>query len=325
MVPSLGRDDGGLQRFWMSVGQAHVAGVGVEWSAVFAGLGARRVELPTYAFQRRRFWLAPGTAGSGDVGGLGLAGARHALLGAVVEQPDGGVVLTGRLSLTTQPWLADHAVAGVVLFPGAGFVELAIRAGDEVGCAVVEELMLAAPLVLPASGGVQVQVLVGVAEESGSRAVSMFSRGSQPDAEWVLHAEGMLAVGGAAAAAPVSDVAVWPPADAVAVDVADAYEQLAVRGYEYGPAFQGLQALWRCGQEIFAEIALPEDTGIEVGGMGIHPALLDAALHAAGLGIWVVEPTQALVVPFSWQGVSLHAAGASRVRARITPSVMMAR
>ena len=110
------------------------------------------------------------------MGGLGLGGTDHALLGAVVERPDsGGVVLTGRLSLADQPWLADHVVGGVVLFPGAGFVELVMRAGDEVGCAVIEELVLSAPLVLPAAGGVQVQVVVGAADESGSRAVSVFS------------------------------------------------------------------------------------------------------------------------------------------------------
>ena len=154
VIPTLGRDEGGLGRFWLSVGQAHVAGVGVDWSAVFAGSGARRVELPTYAFQRRRFWLTPATGGPADAAGLGLGGTEHALLGAVVERPDSGeVVLTGRLSLAAQPWLADHAVGGVVLFPGAGFVELVIRAADEVGCAVIEELVLAAPLVLPARGG----------------------------------------------------------------------------------------------------------------------------------------------------------------------------
>ena len=111
------------------MGQAHVAGVAVDWRAAFEG--GRQVELPTYAFQQRRFWLPPLGVGGGDLGGLGLVGAEHGLLGAVVERPDsGGVVLTGRLSTVAQPWLTDHAVAGVVLFPGAGFVELVLRAGD---------------------------------------------------------------------------------------------------------------------------------------------------------------------------------------------------
>ncbi|MGD1241699.1 type I polyketide synthase [Mycobacterium seoulense] len=312
VVPSLGRDDGSLQRFWLSAGQAHVAGVAVDWRAVIAGLGGRRVDLPTYGFARQRFWLPGGATGSGDVATLGLAGAQHALLGAVVARPDsGGVVLTGRLSTAAQPWLADHAVGGTVLFPGAGFVELAVRAGDEVGCAVLEELTLSAPLVLPAADGVQVQVVVGAAAESGRRGVSVYSAGAQ--SEWVLHAQGLL---GAAAVAPAADMSVWPPVGATPVEVGDAYARLAERGYEYGRAFRGLRAMWRRGDEIFADVALPDDAGAQDGGFGIHPVLLDAALHAIGVA---AEQTQT-VLPFSWQGVSLHAAGASRARVRIAPA-----
>ena len=147
-------------------------GFGCPWvrptSRVWRSIGGRclpsgsQVELPTYAFERRGFGCPTVGAGAGDLGGLGLVGAEHGLLGAVVQRPDsGGVVLTGRLSTGAQPWLADHAVAGVVLFPGAGFVELALRAGDEVGCTVVDELTLSAPLLLPSADGVQVQVVVG--------------------------------------------------------------------------------------------------------------------------------------------------------------------
>ncbi|MBV8294596.1 MAG: SDR family NAD(P)-dependent oxidoreductase, partial [Mycobacterium sp.] len=309
VVPTLGRDDGGLERFLMSTASAFVAGVEIDWRAVFADSGARLVDLPTYAFERQRFWLSGGSVVSGDVGGVGLVGAQHGLLGAVVERPDsGGLVLTGRLSTVGQPWLADHAVAGVVVLPGAGFVELAIRAGDEVGCGLVEELTLGTPLVV--SAPVAVQVVVGVAGESGRRAVSVYSRADQPDSEWVLHAEGVL---GVAAPAPVTDLSSWPPVGGLAVDVTDAYARLAARGYHYGPAFQGLQAMWRRGGEVFAEIAVPD--GVEVGGFGIHPVLLDAALQAAGLG---AQTTQ-MMVPFCWQAVSLRAAGAARVRARIAP------
>ena len=136
-----------------------MSGVRVDWRAALPGAGF--VELPTYAFERRRFWLS-GDGAAVDAAGLGLGASEHALLGAVVELPDsGGVVLTGRLSAATQGWLTDHAVDGVVVFPGAGFVELAIRAGDEVGCPVVDELTLQAPLLLPASGSVAVQLVVG--------------------------------------------------------------------------------------------------------------------------------------------------------------------
>ena len=235
------------------------------------------------------------------------------MLGAVVQRPDsGGVVLTGRLSTAAQPWLADHAVAGAVLFPGAGFVELAIRAGDEVGCGVLEELTLSAPLVLPPDG-VQVQLVVGAAAESGHRELAVYSSGVQSGSEWVLHAQGLLRAG---AVAPAADLSVWPPVGATALDVAGGYEQLAGRGYEYGRAFQGLRAMWRRGAEIFAEVAAPEDAGVQAVGFGMHPVLLDAALHAIG----VADEQAQTVLPFSWQGVSLHAAGASRARVRLAPA-----
>jgi polyketide synthase 7 len=312
IIPSLGRDDGGLDRFWLSVGQAHVAGVAVDWRAAFER--GRQVQLPTYSFQRRRFWLPPLGFGGSDLGGLGLVGAEHGLLGAVVERPDsGGVVLTGRLSTVAQPWLTDHAVAGVVLFPGAGFVELALRAGDEVGCSMVDELTLSSPLLLPAADGVQVQVVVGAADGSGRRAVSVYSLGARPGSEWALHAEGVLST---ASPAPAADLSLWPPAGAVPVGVTDGYERLAGRGYEYGRAFRGLQAMWRRGDEVFAEVAVPEVAGVQVSGFGIHPVLVDAALHAMGLA---GDGTETML-PFFWQGVCLHAAGASRARVRIAPA-----
>ena len=161
---SMAKDRPEVDSLLLAAGQLFAAGVDVDWAAAFAGLAAHRVDLPTYAFQRRRFWLPTESVGPRDIASLGLAGAEHALLGAVVERPDsGGVVLTGRLSTAAQPWLADHAVTGTVLFPGAGFVELTLRAGDEVGCPVIEELTLSAPLPLPNTGAVHVQVVVDAA------------------------------------------------------------------------------------------------------------------------------------------------------------------
>jgi len=317
VVPTLGRGDGGLQRFLMSAAAAFVCGVSVEWREPLQG--GRFVDLPTYAFDRRRFWLSGDGVGA-DAAGLGLAAGEHPLLGAVVELPaSGGVVLTGRVSPVAQGWLADHAVSGTVVFPGTGFVELAIRAGDEVGCAVVDELTLQAPLMLTtgvSGGSVAVQVVVGPAtntgQDTGQRTLSIFSR-ADDDSGWVCHAEGALSSG---SIEPTADLSVWPPAGAVAVDTADGYERLAANGYGYGPAFRGLNAMWVRGDEVFAEVELPDAAG-RVSGFGMHPALLDAALHAA---VMAHRDDADVVLPFSWQGVSLHAAGASAVRARIAPT-----
>ncbi|MGN6337672.1 type I polyketide synthase [Mycobacterium sp.] len=317
VIPTLGRDDGGLERFLTSAATAFVAGVNVQWRGALDGAGF--VELPTYAFDRRRFWLS-GEGISADASGLGLGASEHPLLSAVVELPaSGGVALTGRLSPSLQGWLTDHAVSGTVVFPGSGFVELAIRAGDEVGCSTVDELTLQAPLMLPAkdsgSASVAMQVVVGPAEESGRRPVSIFSR---PDtgSGWVCHAEGTLSTG---SVEPAADLSAWPPAGAVKVDAADGYEQLAARGYAYGPAFQGLTATWVRDDEVFAEVRLPDAAG-GVSGFGVHPALLDAAMHALIVSHQIAGQTDEVVLPFSWQGVSLHAAGASAVRARLAPA-----
>ncbi|WP_030599486.1 acyltransferase domain-containing protein, partial [Kitasatospora aureofaciens] len=221
-----------------ALARLHVLGASVNWSAFLAGTGARRIALPTYAFQHRRFWTdAPAFLPTAE--SAGLANAGHPLLTGSLELADAaGMVFTGRLSARSQDWLSDHVVLGSVLVPGTALVELAVRAGDEVGCDRVEELTMAAPLVLPAEGSVRLQVRVAEPDASGRRAVGIHSTAdSGPAPVWTLHASGVLAAG----AAPVAfDASVWPPAGAQAVDVSGLYEGLAGAGFGYGPAFRGL-------------------------------------------------------------------------------------
>nr|WP_281423468.1 acyltransferase domain-containing protein [Nocardia tengchongensis] len=247
IVGSLQRGQDSALAFARSMARLNVAGVDVVWDAVFGGRG-RRVELPGYAFQRHRYWSI--SSGVADAASLGLSGAGHPLLGAVLTPAgSGGVVLAGRLSLATQPWLVDHAVGGTVLFPGTGFVELALRAGEEIGHPVLGELMLTTPLVLTADSAVQLQVVVDGNDGPGGRRVAVYSRDADdPQAEWVTHAEGVVDQQGAdspssVAAGAVSEaLAVWPPASAERVDVDDLYDGLSDLGYGYGPAFRGLRS-----------------------------------------------------------------------------------
>ncbi|MEV6166561.1 SDR family NAD(P)-dependent oxidoreductase [Streptomyces sp. NPDC052052] len=319
---SLRRGEGGPDRFLLSAGELFVRGGDVDWAAVFAGSGARRVELPTYAFQRERYWLTGGAA-TGDVEAYGLAGLGHPLLGAAVEVPaSGGLVASGRLSVREQPWLADHRVLGRVVVPGAALVEMVLRAGDVLACPDLEELVIQTPLVLDESGGTLLRVVVDEADAEGRRAVSVHSRPEEDGSEWVRHAIGSLRPPGRphAGSGASEDLAVWPPAGAEPVPVGGVYDGLAERGLDYGPLFRGLEAVWRRGDRTFAEVALPDPGEGDVAAFGMHPALLDAALHALVLSDAVpgMEKAGTPWLPFLWSGVRLHAVGAVRVRVCVT-------
>ncbi|WP_436387326.1 type I polyketide synthase [Amycolatopsis sp. MEPSY49] len=289
----------------------HTAGGDVDWAAVH-GRG-RRVELPTYAFQRERYWLAA-PAAPGDVTGAGLSEPDHPLLGASVALAGSdGALFTSLLSATSHPLLAQHVVLGSVLLPGTAFMELAVHAADKVGCERVEELTLAAPLVLPETGGVRLQVAVGGPDRFGGRSIDIYSRadGAMEDEPWTTHASGTLAAAPAPAAGDLTGT--WPPAGAEPIDLDGLYDRIAENGFDYGPAFRGLRRAWRVGEEIFAEVGLPEPEAAEAGRFGLHPALLDAALHTVAL-----RDESRAVLPFAWAGVTLHAGGASTLRVRVT-------
>ncbi|MEU5980637.1 SDR family NAD(P)-dependent oxidoreductase, partial [Streptomyces sp. NPDC047315] len=301
-------------------------GTDVDWRAWFTTHDTtttpHTTDLPTYAFQRHRYWLEGDGEFGSDPEGLGLVSSGHPLLGAAVELAGGDTrVLTGRLTAGRAAWLADHRIGDAVLIPGAALVEWALRAADEAGCGTVDELVLQAPLLLPSEGGVRVQVAVDAVEGDGRRKVRIYSRQDGADAPagaaddaWLCHAEGVL--GPDRTGMETARTGAWPPAGAEAIDVQDFYARTEAAGYGYGPAFQGVRAAWRDGADLLAEVELPDEAG-DADAFGVHPALLDAALHPvfllgqAGEGqVWL---------PFSWGGVTLHAVGARTVRVLLTP------
>ncbi|MPY59358.1 type I polyketide synthase [Streptomyces spongiae] len=307
-----------------AVSELFVHGMAVDWPRLFDGAGARPVDLPTYAFQRRRYWLEP-TKPALDAGGLGLGTARHPLIGATVRLAGSDTaVLTSRLSARTHPWLADHTVDGTVVVPGTALLELAVQAADHVGARTVGELTLRVPLLVPDDGAVQVQTSVDPADGEGDRLVRIHARpdGGSDDEPWTLHATGTL--GATEPFAPDWHLRAWPPADAEPVAVDGLYARLAETGMVYGTAFQGLRAVWRAGADLYVEAELPEPTDEDADAFALHPALLDAVLHALGTDQTMSTedgdgPRRALL-PFLWSGFSPAAVGAAAVRARMTVS-----
>jgi malonyl CoA-acyl carrier protein transacylase/NADP-dependent 3-hydroxy acid dehydrogenase YdfG/acyl carrier protein len=318
VIGTLRRDRNGRQELLKALGQAHAHGAPVAWETLLPA-PRRRVGLPTYPFERTYYWLrGQETMTGAQAAGLTATG-RDLLSVGVSLAGDGGHVLTGRISLNSHPWLADHVVLGTAILPGAAFAELALQAAGNAGCDRVDELTLELPLALAESGAAQLQVLVGPAGEQGRRPITISSRpdDGQPDTPWTQHAAGTVSSRGpAATAAEPFDAASWPPPNAEPTDISDLYDRFAARGLSYGPAFRGLRAVWRAGGYIYAEAELPEDATAD--GHGLHPALLDSALHA----MLVADPVDsgedaAVLLPFAWAGLSLHATGSRTLRARM--------
>ncbi|CAM3674338.1 type I polyketide synthase [Nocardiopsis rhodophaea] len=319
-VGSLRRGEGGWAPFLASVAEAWVHGAPIDWAPAIGGGEGRQVDLPTYPFQHRTYWLDSEEA---RIGGAADGGAPvdHPFLRTVIPLPGaGGTLFTGRISLRSHPWLADHAVDGTVLLPGTAMVGLALYAGDHTGTRHLDEMTLHTPLAIPAEGATTVQVTVGPADANGRRAVSVHSRPGRmsrdTEAPWTLHAEGELS---AHRVPPAPTPVTWPPPNARPIDVDGAYERLAAMGYDYGPAFHGLRAAWGAGDEIYAEVRLPSERHAEATPFGLHPALLDAAQHGIAIANGA-DANGAIALPFSWSDVSLHADGATDLRVRISPT-----
>ncbi|MFV8754835.1 type I polyketide synthase [Nannocystaceae bacterium ST9] len=310
MLTSLRRDREDVETLTRSLGALHCQGVALDWREYFDPFGSRRVELPTYAFQRQRHWLDAAKHAATDVAAAGLEASEHPILGAVIRLADSdGYLFTARLSLVDQPWLADHVVFEHVLFPGTGFLDLALTAASHVGATRVDELTLESPLVVRVGQARVLQVSVA-APEGATRRVAIHSKADEGSQTWTLHASGSLALGDVEAAL---ELRAWPPSGAVEIDLGEFYERLAAKGLSYGPAFRGLTRVWDVGGIRHAEARLPEGQSTE--GFSLHPALLDAALHALA----AARHDEGIALPFAWSGVSIAATGASEVRVRFTP------
>ncbi|MFD6424064.1 SDR family NAD(P)-dependent oxidoreductase [Streptomyces sp. NPDC060198] len=318
---TLKRDQGAYERFMTAAAEAYVQGHSVEWNvlrAVHAPARTVPADLPTYPFEGVRFWLPSQTDGMtsgrsarGDRGRLRpvapLADGEHPWISSVVESADGRVLMSGRLSLRSHPWLMDHRVKDTALLPGTAFAELLLSAGRELGCDGLDELLLRDPLLLPMDGSpVDIQVSVEPAPPEGggaARPAAIFSR-PVGEGSWLRNADGLLA-GPRTATTPLkADVSVVPGAAELAVD--GLYQDLLDLGYGYGEAFQGVRSGEHHEDWVRSRVVLPAGARVNHRGFAIHPALVDAALHAAvRCGLLGEAATGNISVPFVFSGVRI--------------------
>ncbi|MGW7524463.1 SDR family NAD(P)-dependent oxidoreductase [Streptomyces sp. NPDC054783] len=274
-VGSLRRDEDGPACLDRAAAELHVHGRRTDWRRLVAD--TVRADLPTYAWDTRRHWIEPESAS----GGPGLFDrAAHPLLGVQLQSADETRwTFRDEWSPATADWLSDHTVFGRTVVSGTTLLELcraALAVARPDDPADVTDLLLLAPLVLPAAGTVEVSVEVVTAGPAPEITVHSRPRG-QEATDWTLHA-----TASAAAATPVAGrPPVWPEAAEPAWS-AETYERLAGLGLGYGPAFQGVrEALVTGAGELQARLSLPPVARDLAHPYPVHPALLDAALHVA--------------------------------------------
>ncbi|WP_436850192.1 type I polyketide synthase, partial [Streptomyces monashensis] len=317
-VPTLRKDRDEPRTTVAALAALHASGRPVDWNVLLPDT-CGWAQLPTYPFQRQRYWLDPVADRAGSRG-------EHSLLSDGIGLADSTtVVATGRLSPRTQPWLGDLATGGGSLVAASVLTDLALHTGRTLGAHHLAELRVDAPLPLPTTGDIEVQTVTEAIPGEQRWTFALYARPYEPyepdpgpsdDAQpWTRHAHGTL-VGGtedpagtephAEAEADAAAMA-WPPPGAVPVEVDEVYADLDL------PGSPVLTAVWRRGDEVFAEAALPETAEAEAARFAVHPALLDCALlmlTAAG------RPVPRLV---SWSGLTLHARSAASVRLHIVP------
>lgn len=248
----------------------HVAGSPVDWSRLFPGASAE-IALPSYPWQRDHYWNETHMMRTGR-----LDSAAHPFLCAKLPTPD--PAWNVRLDLAALAWLKDHRVQDLIVFPGAGYVEAALGMG-----AVhfpktpldVEEVEFRKALVL-SEGKAQVQLQSAFSPTDS--AIKFSSSGDGSKEHWTLNATAKLRASAAARPAPI-ELNKLKQNFTTQLDREKAYATLREHGLFYGPAFQGIETVWKSEGEALGRIVLPEPLNGAAAQFQIHPALLDACFQ----------------------------------------------
>jgi acyl transferase domain-containing protein/D-arabinose 1-dehydrogenase-like Zn-dependent alcohol dehydrogenase len=238
----------------------------------------RRLELPTYPFQRRRFW--PKTSGIAGIDGQGTA--VSGILGSEKDLASGDSVYTSRLSVKSQPWLSDHVIYGTVVVPGATYAAMALAAVGPP--ARVRDVFFYEPIILPEKSSREVQLTLHPFEDGGDLSFKVHSRPyGVRDAEWSLNADGTVVTG-------VDDEPAPEHADPIDAAIErlnrmrpqELFETFADMELAWGPNWSGsLKSLWLGEGEAIGDITVGEELAEHLGTEPMHPVLMDLCTGVA--------------------------------------------
>ncbi|MFD4233264.1 type I polyketide synthase [Streptomyces sp. NPDC058542] len=309
---------GGVDHLWRAAATLFERGFPLDWQRVLGSRGAGDVDVPTYAFQRRRFWL--GELPSGPVSATASQPATgHPWFDAITTLAGGGGYLfTGRLSLDDGPWLADHVVGGQVYVPGAGLIDATLFAARTAGADAVADLTLLEPVVLLPGRALRIQATVGDPDAHGRRPFAFHSQPEDTDQPliWQQHVTGECVTRACDGGAVPPDIANWPVPGARALDIEAFYGRALANGLDYGPAFRGLRELACRDGVYYARVSLPG--ALDPADHGLHPSLFDAALQVVVAGLMEAGAAPGPLVPFIWSDVELFRAAGRELTVRVS-------
>ncbi|WP_299535809.1 type I polyketide synthase [uncultured Streptomyces sp.] len=309
---------GGLDQLWRAAATLFEQGFPLDWERVLGSCGAGKTDVPTYAFQRQRFWLGDLPAGPAAVTADRSADGHPWFDAVTTLAAGGGHLFTGRLSLDDGPWLADHVVGGQVYVPGAGLADAALFAARIAGADAVADLTLLEPVVLLPGRALRIQATVGDPDAHGRRAYAFHSQPEDTGEPlvWQQHVTAECVTRAGAGATMPPDLADRPVRGARTLDVEAFYGRALANGLDYGPAFRGLRELARHDGVYHARVSLPE--ALDPAGHGLHPSLFDAALQVVVAGLMEAGAAPGPLVPFIWSDVELFRAAGRELTVRVS-------
>ncbi|PCG87401.1 type-I PKS [Streptomyces sp. WZ.A104] len=309
---------GGVDQLWRAAATLFEQGFPLDWERVLGSRGAGKVDVPTYAFQRQRFWLGELPAGPGAVTASQSADGHPWFDAITTLAGSGGHLFTGRLSLDDGPWLADHVVGGQVYVPGAGLADAALSAARAAGADAVADLTLLEPVVLLPGRALRIQATVGDPDAHGRRPFAFHSQPEDTDAPliWQQHVTGECVTRECGGSTMPPDLDHWPVPDARALDIEAFYGRALANGLDYGPAFRGLRELACRDGVYYARVSLPD--ALDPADHGLHPSLFDAALQVVVAGLMEAGAAPGPLVPFIWSDVELFRAAGRELTVRVS-------